>query len=597
MKKERILKIKLRPFSVKAKLIAYTMLILLPVIIFCLIYQHEAERILKEKAGKQIVETVGLSTLWLDEVISGAVRISAAAGSDRLINQYILNQQGNLPEYEDIIYTREASERLMEILNTETRVSSIWIYLPDQGKVLSTEYGYYEVPNKQALQWMNENALKGKMQGWIYPKKSTLQAKNFIDLTGFQGSPTNVTFVRIFPGVGTEESPVIIGTTYHKFIVEALLKEVSNKTKSSVFLYDQSNELVNHIGEYDDPILTKLESKNGSYTVHNRDLITFSTSELTGWKIVASAPLKNYMGGLALLNTLIYSFIAVVMIFSIYSAIALTNGFHRPLTQLLQGFKRIEEGDLSARVQYNRKDEFEVVADGFNQMAATQEHLIKTVYEEQIAKQEAELNYLTSQINPHFLYNTLGALYSMAKRVEPNLAKAIISMSRFFRYSLTDGQDEITVDEAVKNITYYIDLLNIRNPDKYTLDVFIESEAATSIIPKLILQPIVENAVKHGIEKTSRKGVITITVTLLSKDLLISITDNGIGMSESELNRIKERLKGKSERNQKYISDGSNYALVNIYKRLQLKYGDDFQFTIASIEDIGTTVTYRIKGG
>ncbi|MEH7301363.1 sensor histidine kinase [Neobacillus drentensis] len=597
--------LKQRPITVKTKLIGYTMLVVVPVFLFCLVYKHQAEEVLKEKAGKLIVESVGLSSSWLDEVLSGAVRISAATGSDRVVTQYILSQQGTLADFEEIINTREAAERLEDILNTETRVTSIWIYLPQQGKVLSTEFGLYQLQDIEALKWIKEKALHNEMQAWIYPTKDLLLAKGLLDITGLKKSPQNVTFIRILPGVGTDQLPVIIGTTYHKFSIEALLHEVSEKTKTTIYLYNQSNKLVNSIGVDKNKGSVQWKSQQSRDYFFSKDrLITFSTSELTGWKIVASAPIENYMGGLSLLNWLIISFLFIVLLLSLYSARALTKGIHRPLKQLLNHFKSIEQGDLAVRMDYKKKDEFGVVAEGFNQMATTQENLIRSVYEERIAKQQAELNFLTSQINPHFLYNTLGALYSMAKRVDATLAQALISMSRLFRFSLTDGNDMITVKESMDTISYYIYLLNIRNPHKYVLETFIEPDAQMCKVPKLIIQPIVENSVKHGIEKTNRLGQITITVTVLSNDLLIMISDNGIGMSKEKLvelkKQIKESPKQKKTMNKPEIeglgdSTGTNYALINIYKRLQLKYGDDFQFTIGSEFGKGTTVTFRLK--
>jgi two-component system, sensor histidine kinase YesM len=590
--------IKRRPITVKTKLMAYTMLVLVPIFLFCLVYQMEADSILKKKAGTLIVETVGLSTSWLDEVLSGAVRISAAVGSDRLISQYILSLQGNLADYEDIINTRDAAERLDDILNTETRVTSIWIYLPQEKRVLSTEYGYYQVEDQTPIAWIKKHGLQSHMQTWLYPTKDFLGAKGLLDLTGLKGTPENITFIRILPGIGTDEEPIIIGTTYHKFTIEALLSEVSDKTKSSVFLYNQSNQLVNSIGtESGTTSVPWKKEQKGAYFFKDDRLITYSTSELTGWKMVASAPVKNYMGGLSLLNWLIFLFLFIALLLSIYSVRALTKRIHQPLTQMLQHFKSIEQGDLSVRMKYDKKDEFGVLAEGFNQMAETQEHLIRTVYEERLAKKQAELNFLTSQINPHFLYNTLAALYSMAKKVDKTLAHALISMSRLFRYSLTDGREMITIKESMETISYYIYLLNVRNPNKYILETFVEPDALFYKIPKLIIQPLVENSVKHGIEKTNRQGVISITVTVLTSELLIMVSDNGMGISKENLTILKNRMKGDilTKPDEYKEENGTNYALINIYKRLHLKYGEDFQFHIDSEPGKGTTVTYRLK--
>jgi two-component system, sensor histidine kinase YesM len=595
--------LKLRPFNMKTKLISYAMLVMLPVFLFCLVYKYEAGQILEEKAGQLMKETLGLSTLWLDEVLSGAVRISAAVGSDSVITQFMLQEQSTQSSFEDVIAIREARNRMVQILNTEERVTSIWIYFPSKKQVLSTQYGYYSVDNYAPHKWLEETLFQHKYQGWLYPDGTIKEVQSLLDLTGMNNNPNSVSFVRVLPGIGTDENPVIIGTTYHTFTIESLLEEVSEKTKSSILLINQNNKIVKSIGKDKGHDIYKLiEDSKHSYTIQNGKLITFSSSLLTGWKIAAIAPLNSFMGELPALNLLLLLFFLIVLIISIFVARTLTKGIHQPLTLLLSSIKSFENGNLSERMLYHKKDEFGAVAEGFNQMAAAQENLIRSVYEERIAKQQAELNFLSAQINPHFLYNTLGALYSMAKKVDASLAKAIISMSRLFRLSLTDGKEKVSITESIEHIKHFIYLLNIRNPDKYILEDIIEPDAESCMIPSLIIQPIVENAVKHGIEKKiGVAGKITITACIENEFLLLNISDNGIGMDQQTLEGIKEKFH-KPSRNWNYqpeeatqFQKGTGYALVNIYRRLQLYYGDRFAFTINSEHGSGTTVTFRLK--
>jgi two-component system, sensor histidine kinase YesM len=595
--------LKLRPFNMKTKLISYAMLVLLPVFLFCLVYKYETGQILEEKAGQLIKETLGLSTLWLDEVLSGAVRISAAVGSDRDITQFMLQEQSTKSSLQDVIAIREARNRMVQILNTEERVTSIWIYFPIKNQVLSTQYGYYTVNNYDAFAWLEEAIFLDKYQGWLYPDETTKEVQSLLDVTGMNDNPNSVSFVRILPGIGTDENPVIIGTTYHTYTIESLLEEVSEKTRASILLINQNDKIVKSIGKVKGQDINKLIKENKhSYTTQNRNLITFSTSSLTGWKIVAIAPLSSFLGELPALNLLLLFFFLIVLIISIFVARTLTKGIHQPLTLLLSSIKSFEKGNLSERMHYHKKDEFGTVAEGFNQMAAAQENLIRSVYEERIAKQQAELNFLSAQINPHFLYNTLGALYSMAKKVDATLAKAIISMSRLFRLSLTDGKEKVTITESIEHINHFIYLLNIRNPDKYILEKEIEPEAENCMIPSLIIQPIVENAVKHGIEKkVGVAGKIFIKACVENEYLILHISDNGIGMDQQTLESIKEKFHKPSldwhyhPEEATHFQEGTGYALVNIYRRLQLYYGDKFAFTISSEYEKGTTVTFRLQ--
>jgi two-component system sensor histidine kinase YesM len=408
--------------------------------------------------------------------------------------------------------------------------------------------------------------------------------------------------------MGTEEFPVIVGVGYLEYTLQDLFNEVSHLTKTSLLLLDGSGQLVDSQSPArEQPVsidavmrhLKQHQGRNSPYFIFDHQLVAASQSKLTGWQIIAVAPLNNYMGGIQRLNWLTVCFTLSALLFALVTARSLTKGFHLPLKQLLMGMKRVETGDLSVRIPDNRSDEFSRLAKGFNRMAETQNHLIRTVYQERIAKQQAEMSYLTSQINPHFLYNTLGALYAMAKRVDATLAESLLAMSRLFRLSLNKGRELITVEESMELIRNYIQLLNIRNPGKYKLETYIEPGAEKQFMPRLVIQPIVENSVKHGLELLPSLGLIRIQVTLLQSHLLIMISDNGIGMSVETVARLYESLDCEE---QPYAMppdmpddvNGSGYALRNIYRRLKLQFDENFTFRIDSAPNEGTTVTLKI---
>lgn len=604
-----------RPFirllTVKEKLVVFTLSMLVPVLLFSYLYLLQSQRILEEKAGNLNNESLELSTSWMDEVLRGAVRVSSFVESDTKLRNFLLEHQEKSLFAESILNIREIQQRLEDILATESRATSIWVYFPQHNEVISTQFGVYEVHDYVALDWLKGQSAGGHIRSWIYPDDTVLpRAGSLLDFTMLKGNGSlQISFTRSVPGFGTKELPVIVGVGYLEYTLQDLVIEAAKKTKTSLILRNQNGHSVletgsyiaDYLGEYVTDAIVKPSGK--PYAIQGRWLVTTSESKLTGWQVVSIAPLDKYMGELKLLNGLTTALTLTAFVLAIWAAGVLTRGVHQPLLQLLGAMKLFETGDMSARVAYDRRDEFGKMAEGFNRMAETQENLIRTVYQERIAKQEAEMNYLTAQINPHFLYNTLGALYSMAKRVNEPLAQSLLAMSRLFRLSLNEGKDTITVRDTMEHITNYMVLLNIRNPGKYRTDIYVEPGAESFHIPTLIVQPLVENAVKHGLELVPGQGIVRVAVTLLKRDLMIMVTDSGSGMSAEQLERLRETMTG--NRHETYAEQarngpdsdeirGSGYALRNIYRRLQLKYHTQFLFQIDSAPGKGTVATIRI---
>lgn len=599
--------------TMRQKLIFYVLIVLLPVILFSIVYLFQAQRILQEKAGQLTSKSLELSTSWMDETLRGAVRLSAVIESEPVTRNFLLDHQ-NIPLKQlDITDIMLIQDQLEKVLNNESRATSIWIYFPDTNEVISTRFGIYSVSDYIALDWLLSQSEDGRIRSWIYPDVTTPQnAGSLLDFTPARESGNQqISFVRSIPGFGTKEKPIIIGVGYLEYTIQDLLSEAAHKTQSSLMLLNDRGNVVLQAGNGMDndwigaPLQLNKWQGDSAYYIEKNRLITRSRSALTGWEMVSVDPLSEYMGGMKLLNWLTIVFSLSAVIIALWMGRSLIRGIHVPLKQLLLAMKKVESGDLTARVAFTQNDEFGIMANGFNRMVEMQDHLIRTGYKERIARQTAELSYLTDQINPHFLYNTLGALYSMAKRVDDTLAESLLAMSRLFRSSLNQGKSMKSVQETVEQITNYIRLLNIRNSDKYRLELYVEPGSERIQIPSLIVQPIVENSVKHGLELLPGQGVIRISFTLLTSQLLVAISDNGIGIPDEQLNLLRSSVQDFKANDEAFheiradeaVSDGiegSGYALKNIYRRLQLKYGQDFIFYIDSQEGKGTHLTLRI---
>ena len=216
-------------------------------------------------------------------------------------------------------------------------------------------------------------------------------------------------------------------------------------------------------------------------------------------------------------------------------------------------------------------------------------------YSYQNLKTDMEYTALQNQINPHFLYNTLDAIRSQAIAMgADDIADMTGKLSRFFRYSIKNRGDLVTLEEELHNVQDYFSIQKYRFEDRFTLDIQVaDPRACHYYLPKMTFQPIVENALYHGLEPQKGSGALTIRVELLEKSMRIRISDNGQGMDEEALEKIRRRLAGNfPEKNAGGKRTG--VAIYNVNKRLQILFGESYGLEFSSVPGMGTDVEIRV---
>lgn len=261
-----------------------------------------------------------------------------------------------------------------------------------------------------------------------------------------------------------------------------------------------------------------------------------------------------------------------------------------PVNKLSTAIEKFSKGDFNQKIEINTEDELGQVARCFNKMVEDIKKLIEENYIITLKEKESELATLQAQINPHFLYNTLDSFYWKASDDgNEELADNIIALSELFRLVLNQGQSEITVRNEIELVSRYLQIQRMRfsNRLKYTVDI--EKDIELEKIPKLIVQPFVENAIVHGFENMGTNCKISVTGRLQNDMLCFEIIDTGIGMTQAQIDAIWEN-ETKDYARQRI----GKYAIKNIRERLQLKYLDNFKLKIESSLGKGTKVTLCI---
>lgn len=261
----------------------------------------------------------------------------------------------------------------------------------------------------------------------------------------------------------------------------------------------------------------------------------------------------------------------------------LFRGFVRPVRQLANAMDRLGTGQLETRIENARRDEFGQLFRQFNATAERLQLLIKDAYADRLARRQAELEFLQAQINPHFLYNTLDGIYKLVERGDSEEGcQAIVNLSRLFRLSLGRGQRMVKIAEAMEQLGHYLDLQRLRHGDRIAVSIDVSADILECEIPKLLLQPLVENAFVHGLEPKSGHGDLAIIGVRDGNTIHFTIADNGIGLTDEEIARVEEALRDSAVQ--------SSHGLVNVHRRLILAYGDEWGLTLSRTAEGGLRV-------
>lgn len=275
---------------------------------------------------------------------------------------------------------------------------------------------------------------------------------------------------------------------------------------------------------------------------------------------------------------------AMIMLFySIYTY----NLIHKPMRKLVGSFRHVESGNFNVSIHVNSKNEFGYLYQGFNSMVQNVSALIEQVYKQKILNQRAELKQLQSQISPHFLYNSLFLINTMAKLGDDNLIPFTKLLGDYFQFITRNASDFLPLREEVEHARTYSEIQFMRFPSRLTIQFEdLPDEIKEIQVPRLILQPILENAFKYAVEQTKVKGLITMRFQQEDRALRIIVEDNGTDLSESKLSAL-----------QKLLNDTSNIetsGLINIHRRLRLIYGDEHGLFLERSAMGGLKVTLQL---
>ncbi|WP_152399326.1 cache domain-containing sensor histidine kinase [Paenibacillus cellulositrophicus] len=320
-----------------------------------------------------------------------------------------------------------------------------------------------------------------------------------------------------------------------------------------------------------------------------KNLIAFVRMDSLPWTIVSLTPMQALTEPITAMQRLLIFFLIAYMLCAVGVVIYLTRNFTQPVFQLVRLMRKLEEGDFSMLIPHqNRKDEIGWLYRGFGSIVRKIEDLILQSTRAERTKRELEFQVLSHQINPHFLYNTLESIRWKAENHGRNdIGEMVSALGNLLRLSLNQGKDITTVGREVEQVKAYVQIEQARIGMPLRVLYFFDEEMLDMTFMRLLLQPLVENAIQHSIRGNFEKGKVILSGRVEEGDLVIDISDNGKGIPEEVLKELNDTAGNRK------MAGRSGVGLRNVNERLKIYFGPDYQLRIETQEGKGTKITIR----
>lgn len=431
---------------------------------------------------------------------------------------------------------------------------------------------YYEDPGRSSSEAEALIDYEAMQESRWYAQALEAKGKEvFLGYDVISGQPNRMSCVKVINRLNTTEKIGLMVLSISRDSMRNVIGQFPIQRDIYVLLNEGTVVYQNGYDEesYGESLASILKNENDEY------LITRHSCEEPEWSMVHVVRRSDVVAEASSVRNIIVITAVFAVAVMILLCVLQARQITRPLEQLKKDIQRVGEGKRSFRHTFG-DDEVGVIGREFQNMVTEQLQLKEQVEKEELLRKESQLQLLQSQINPHFLYNTLDTLYWMALGEDAEQSAELTqALSEIFKISLSEGQEFIAVKDEIKFIEDYLYIQNVRFENKFLVQIMVDEEIREKRILKQIIQPFVENAIYHGLEPKFGKGSLSVTGRKDGEYLVFMVSDDGVGIEEGV-----DVMKG--------------YAVSNVYQRLKLHYGEKADLTFARRDAGGTTVTIRL---
>jgi two-component system sensor histidine kinase YesM len=584
---------KVRNFKIKTKIVMLYISILILSIIFTVgSFTVISENQINQESGNASMQTVNALKERLTFLFENATQFSNIIYYDSNVQKAL----SRIKFYSiDATISQPIQKSLTSMLLSGDYISSVFIF-DNYGNYYSTYKNGPIYVNKGQINktnWFNNiKKANGKIM-FIHNSEGVLMFSSPESVPSKKNDRNYISLVRVISDMNNAQPLAMLMITVDEMTFQKYFNDVGKKYNSNFSIVDSNNNYVIKPAEYTqemDKYMFYDVGEQGYSIIKNgreKNIVVRQSLGINDWSIVGVIPVnsssydKFYMTWI-----IIIVFLNIFFVFT--CSILLTKLIFNPLSRIERHMKAVESGHfIEMPVETNKNNEITEIKSVFNHMIhAINQLIVKVKSEEKIIAQK-QLGIIQAQITPHFLYNTLDAISALALiKDNDNCFKMTQALGSFYRHTLNNGLDFVTVNDEIECIKSYITILNIRYDNKITLKTDIDDNIKNYKILKLILQPAVENAVHHGIRAGKGSGIISIKAYKDENEIIFCIANDGVGMTEERINKI---LTGK-------MNEGkSGFGLYSSIQMISLYYNIKNPITITSELGCGTEVTIRIK--
>lgn len=395
------------------------------------------------------------------------------------------------------------------------------------------------------------------------------------------------------PDTGEVTGVMVIDLSF--YAIRAICETVQLGQNGYAYLIDDNRNIIYHpqqqllyAGVKTEPLSRILGAPSNTLAGEGNRIYVKNRSELTGWTTVGVINGGELLRGRAKLINFYFTLSALSLLFASLAALGISSSITRPLKQLEATMHGVEEGDLTLRASTDVNNEIGHLGKVFNTMISRLRALMETTVANEEAKRKSEINALQAQINPHFLYNTLDSIIWMsAAGKNEEVTEMTAALAKLFRTSISMGDNFVPLRNETENIRSYLTIQKMRYGDKLSYVLAVDDGLLDYLVPKLILQPIVENALYHGIKLSPRPGTITIGGYTTDTELILTVQDDGVGMTAEQLAHLFDARE----------NGDRGIGVQNVQNRIRLCYGPAYGLRYTSDPGTGTRVEIHLPLG
>jgi len=542
---------------------------------------------IERELGTMSVNAINKTQERIDTVMKEVVQISGQLSLDPDVRLMLLPDTSNLLSDNPMQAVKIKVENNCNIVDF---IDSIYVY-SSKNNVIVTNEDSWSVDEFADMTWF------GNLNERIYePARMVTRLKEdkFPYLISYI-KPVRLTQMEFLGGI-------IVNIDLSK--LDKLVITNVEQTKENLMIVDERNNII--FSSNQDYLLKKIDEleyydtlsaqKDGEYkTINdgNEDfLLTVANSDHYDWRYISTVPLSTYKEYQQGFSNFIFMLGLLILVMSISAAGFISYYSYKPVMNILNLLKNpdLYQSNFENEKGF-QKDEAQEISLNIIRNIYSNQQLQKEMKTYMTTIDKAHITALQAQISPHFLYNTLENIrWRVIEKLEGDneVSQIILKLSEMLRMSLDSDQQIITIEEEIRNAQIYIDILQLRYGDKVKVEWEVEDSTLDVPIPKISLQPIIENAVYHGIKPMRDVGIINVKVQKLAQSVLIKIADNGIGMNAEELLKLNNDLE------EKYLLREDHIGIRNVNQRLHLLMGDDAKMRIQSSLNHGTTVILEV---